>query len=178
MSCRIKNIVPPCGYRVEGIASILALDFDDFKGFRFDGDDLYENCLVSAVFRSGEFIEIDAPDTAKYNSTLQNGAYTHTLETFIGSLAADLSATLHLATKRRYLIFFKTKAGRYFSFGYEAGATFSYANQTAEGIGALVTITASSVYPIFEVSENAFTSETPNSEFIPDFNNGAYCETV
>lgn len=139
MKCRIKSIVPSCGYRVEGIASILALDFDDFKGFRFEGDDLYKNCLVSAVFRSGEFIEIDAPDTAKYNSTLQNGAYTHTLETFIGELSHEWAAMLHLSTKRRYIVFFRAKSGRYFCFGYEAGASSSYTNQTTDGTGSLVT---------------------------------------
>lgn len=175
--CRIQNITPPCGYRVEGIDLIRLLDFDDFDGFKFDGDDLYNNCLVTAILRSGDFVEVDAPETAKYTSALQNGAYTHTLETFIGDLSADLEATLHLATKRRYIVLFRAKNGRYFTFAYEAGATVSYANQTAEGIGALVTVTAASVYPIFEVSEEAFNAETYSSEFIPDFDNGAYCES-
>lgn len=156
----------------------MALDSDDFNGLRFEGDNLYKNCLVTAILRSGEFIEIDTPDSAKYSSTLQNGVYTHTLETFIGELSAEMTATLHLATKRRCLMLFKSKAGRYFCFGYEAGATFSYTNQTTDGTGSLVTISASSIYPLFEVSEEAFNAETFNSEFVPDFNNGAYCQTV
>lgn len=175
-NCRIQNISPPCGYRVEGIDLIRLLDFDDFNGFKFDGDDLYSNCLVTAVLRSGDFVEVDSPDTAKYTSAIQNGVYSHTLETFIGDLSADLEATLHLATKRRYIALFHTKSGRYHAFAYEAGATVSYANQTAEGVGSLVTITAASIYPLFEVSENAFTAETYSSEFLPDFDNGAYCE--
>lgn len=176
MNCRIKNIKPPCGYRVEGIDLIRLLDFDDFDGFKFDGDSLYSNCLVTAILRSGDFVEVDTPETAKYSSSLQNGNYTHTLETFIGDLSADLEAMLHLATKRRYIVLLRAKNGRYFAFAYEAGAGVSYANQTAEGIGALVTITATSIYPLFEVSKGAFTAETYSSEFIPDFDNGAYCE--
>ena len=177
MNCRIKSIKPPCSYRLEGIDQIKALDLDDFNGFMFDGDDLYNNCMVVSVYRSGDIIEVDAPDlVAKYSSTLQNGLYTHTLETFIGDLSADLSATLHLATKRRYIVFFRAKNGRYFCFGYEAGATVNYTNQTAEGIGSLTTFSASSIYPLFEVSAEAFKEIKTNVEFIPDFNNGAYCE--
>lgn len=177
-NCRIQNIVPPCGYRVEGIDAIRLLDFDDFDGFKFDGDDLYNNCLVTAILRSGGFVNVDTPDTAKYTSSLQSGNYTHTLETFIGDLSAELEATLHLATKRRYIVLFRAKNGRYFAFAYEAGATVSYANQTAEGIGSLVTITAASMYPLFEVAESAFTAETFNIEYVPDFSNNAYCETT
>lgn len=177
-NCRIQNIKPPCGYRVEGIDLIRLLDFDDFDGFKFDGDDLYSNCLVTAILRSGDFVEVDTPETAKYSSSLQNGSYTHTLETFIGDLSAELEATLHLATKRRYIVFFRAKNGRYFAFAYEAGANVSYANQTAEGVGSLVTITATSIYPIFEVEGQAFIAQVYSSEFLPDFENGAYCETL
>ena len=148
--------MPPCGYRVEGIDLIRLLDFDDFDGFKFDGDDLYSNCLVTAVLRSGDFVEVDTPETAKYTSSLQNGIYTHTLETFIGELSAELGAMLHMATKRRYIVLFRAKNGRYFAFAYEAGASVSYANQTAGGIGALVTITTTSIYPLFEVLPQAF----------------------
>lgn len=176
-NCRIQNIAPLCGYRVEGLDLIRLLDFDDFDGFKFDGDDLYNNCLVTAVLRSGDFVEVDTPETAKYTSSLQNGIYTHTLETFIGDLSAELEATLHLATKRRYIALFRTRNGRRHAFAYEAGASVSYANQTAEGVGSLVTITATSIYPLFEVSKEAFSSETFSSEFIPDFDNGAYCDT-
>lgn len=175
-NCRIQNIAPPCGYRVEGIDFIRLLDFDDFDGFRFEGDDLYNNCLVTAILRSGDFVEVDTPETAKYTSTLQNGIYTHTLETFIGDISASLEATLHLATKRRYIALFRAKNGRYLAFAYEAGATVSYANQTAEGIGSLVTISATSIYPIFEVAVDAFTAKPYNVEFLPDFDSGAYCE--
>lgn len=155
-NCRIQSLIPPCGYRDSGITAIRLLDFDDFDGFRFGGSGLPDSCFVEAVFRSGDFVEIDAPDTAKYTSSLQEGVYTHILETFIGDLSAPFAAALHLATKRRYLVLFRVKSGQYFAFGYDAGADIGYTNQTAEGLGAAVTITAVSVYPLFEVSGAGF----------------------
>lgn len=156
-TCRIQHLVPPCGYREGGIDSIRLLDFDDFNGFEFGGTGLYDDCLVTDVLREGNFAEVDAPDTAKYNSVLQNGVYTHTLETFVGELSAELASALHLATKRRYIVVFRSKSGRHFIFGYEAGALVSYASQTADGIGSLVTISATSIYPLFEVSGQVMT---------------------
>lgn len=172
--CRIQNIIPPCDYRLEGIDLIRLLDFDDFFGFKFDGDDLYSNCMVTAVLRSGDFVPVDTPDTAKYSSTLQNGIYTHTLETFIGDLSAELEATLHLAIKRRYIVLFRAKSGRFFAFGYDAGATVSYANQTAEGAGSLLTITATSAYPLFEATKEAATRPAYNVAYAP-VETSAFC---
>lgn len=151
-NCRINSLVPNCGYNIDGIEAIRLLDFDDFGGFKFDGDGLYDSCYVSEVLQRGDssYVDIAAPDSAKYTSTLNNGTYTHTVETFIGDLSASLSSSLHLATKKRYIVLFRTKAGRYFVFGYEAGATVTYVNQTADGLGSLVTISANSIYPLFE----------------------------
>lgn len=153
MSCRIKNIIPPCAYNVDGIISIKALDLDDLKGLRFTEDGLYNSCLVTDILRSDDFIDIYTSDLAKYSSTLENGVYTHLIETFINQLSSEIISTLHLATKRRYLMLFKTKAERYFCFGYETGATISYSNQTTDGSGSLVNISASSTHPLFEVCE-------------------------
>lgn len=180
---------------MEGISEIMLLDLADFDGFKFDSDNLYENCRVTAILRSGDLVNTDASESAKYNSTLQNGMYTHTLETFIAELSATMESLLHLSSKRRYVVVFKSNAGRYFTFGYNTGATISYANQTNESTGSVVTMTASSIYPLFEVAESAFTALPYNMEFIPDFvnrtycdfdktdlipdfNNGAYCETT
>jgi hypothetical protein len=156
MACRIQSIVPDCGYRVAGIDSIQLLDFDDFGGCKFEGDELYSNCFVTAILRSGEFVGLDATEGAAYTSSFQNGLYTHTLETFIGDLSANLGSMLHLATKRRYLVIFRAKNGGYFAFGYDAGAKVTYANQTSDSPGSLVTITATSIYPLFQVDAGAF----------------------
>ena len=162
MNCRIKSIVPSCGYRAEGIASIMLLDFDDFDGFRFEDDEPYSNCFVTDVLRHGELSDMEAPDmVAKYTSTYQNGIYTHKIETFVSDLSAGLLSTLHLASRRRSVVFFRTNNGRYFGFGYEAGAKLSYTSQTNDGIGSLVTITANSIYPLFEVSKDAFNEYAP-----------------
>lgn len=176
--CRIQNIKPPCGYTVEGIDEILLLDFEDFKGYQFDGDGLYRLCLVTAVLRVGDFKELEAPDVAaKYASTLSNGIYAHTLETFIHDLSASTLSNLHLAAKRRHVPVFKGKNGKYYTFGYEAGASLGYTNQTAEVMGSLVTITCASIYPLFEMTAEALIAINIIS-FDPDFNAGAYCEII
>lgn len=151
MACRIQSLKPPCAYNVEGIRRIFLLDYEDFIAFGFGG--LYDSCLVTALLRSGDFVEVETPNSAKYSST---GTYVHTLETFVGALNAETLATLHLATKRRYLVVFQTNAGQYFTFGYDQGATVTYAGQTAEATGCLITVTAATAYPLFEITEEAF----------------------
>lgn len=171
--CRITNIKPPCDYAVEGIAQIWLLDWDDFDGLRFEGGLNYDICRVKDVLRRNAFVEIDAPYmVAKYSST---GTYTHVVETFISGLKGDNIANLHLATKKRFVVLFKTNAGTYHLFGYDSGATVSYASQTAEGIGSLLTITAGSIYPLFETTANVFKTSTVISMFSPDFINNTYC---
>lgn len=141
---------PKCGYNVPGIERINLLDFDDYRRVEFDGDTLYNKGIISAIHYSGEAVEIEVTETSKYTSTLQNGVYNHKIETFINELSGHLLADLHLATKRRYFVLFKANNGRYFAFGYEAGATVIYTAQTEGGIGAMVTISADSIYPLFE----------------------------
>jgi len=172
---RILKLKPPCGYNLEGLERILLLDFEDFAGFQFDGDDLYSNCLVTAVLRKADFVEIQTPDGAKYSSGLSGKIYAHTLETFVSELSAYVQANLHLGTKRRFVPVFQVKSGQYFTFGYEAGAALTFANQTAESTGSLITITCASTYPLFEVTADALI--TPfTADFDIDFTNGAYCE--
>lgn len=173
MSCRIKNLTPPCGYNVEGISGLWILDKDDFTGFEFDENDLYENCLVKRIIKEGKFIPVDAPGTAAKYSYSGN---THTLETFIGAINADLISQLHLAEKRRYIVFFKTNSGQYFTFGYGAGAKALYTSQTGEGFGSTLTLTSVSKFPLFEVTAAAFETAIVPYMFSPDFSN-AYCIT-
>lgn len=174
---RITNMKPPCGYNLEGIDEIRVLDFEDFEGYKFEGDDLYGNCKVIAILRGGEFAEVSAPDSAKYGSTISGNIYSHVLETFIPSLTAAILANLHLATKRRFVVVFRSKMGAYYTFGYEAGAAFTYTTQTPESLGATVTLTAASVYPLFEAGAEALLTGL-TGEYKPDFVNGAYCAII
>lgn len=122
------------------------------------------------------FVTVDSPDlVARYTSTVNNGLYAHQLETFVLDLNAELLASLHLATKRRQLVVFRTRGGRYFTFGYEGGARITYSVQTADNLGAQLTASASSIYPLFEVDGGAFTARAP-FEFIPDLENFTICE--
>lgn len=148
MSCRIQSIKPPCAYNIEGIERIWLLDFDDFQGYRFLDNGLYDSCYVEEILQTSAFTEIDAPDlVAKYTS---QGEYVHRLESFIGALSSSILSNLNLARKRPQIVLFKTNSQQYFTFGYEAGATVTHTNQTNEGFGSAVVITARSIYPLFE----------------------------
>lgn len=172
-SCRITKLKPPCQYTVEGITRVLLLDYADFLGFRFRNKDLYNDGFVTAILRSGNYIELNAPDmVAKYNSTAK---YVHVLESFTGTLEAEVIQSLHLGTKRRYVVVFVGNNGKWFTFGYEAGASLSYTNQTAEGFGSMVTLTAPSEFPLFETTAEAVNSNEIIFTFRPDFEGSAYC---
>lgn len=178
MACKIQTLKPPCGYNLEGVQRVFALDFEDFHGFKFDGDDLYAGCLVTAIYRTGDFVDFDTPDTAKYAATYSNGVYTHALDTFIGSLAAFMSSNLHLSLKRRYIVLFQTKQGKYYAFGYEVGAGTGYTSQTAEGVGSLLTFSGQSIYPLFEVTPEALTVGVQPITYAPLFiDDTNYCQT-
>lgn len=155
MACRLSNIVPICEYNVEGIAEIKLLDFVDFRAFGFLGENLYDSNLVTSIHASGPFVSIPAGEGTKYSGDSRNGLYTHSLDSFIQGLAGSTLSTLSLAVKRRQIVFFKTAAGRWYTFGYEAGAGVNYTNQTAELVGSLVSVNAASVYPLFEVTAAA-----------------------
>lgn len=143
------------GYQSEGLDEIRLLDFDDFGGFTFTGDGPSTTGFITGMRRDGKLIDVNAPETAKYSSSSQKGVYTHTVETFIPDLTGDMLAALDLATRRRYLVIFRAKNMRYFTFGREAGATLTYVNQTEGGLGSLVTLTAQSVHPLFEIDKEA-----------------------
>lgn len=150
MKCRIGHIQPPCEYQADGILDIRLLDYDDFAGVRFRDGEKYSNCFVSVVLRKGEFVKLEATDNAKYYSSLQNGVHSHTIETFVCDLSSDVQAQLQLASKRRYLVMFKIRSGKWFIFGFEAGASVVFNNQTSEGIGTAVRVSTESMYPLFE----------------------------
>jgi hypothetical protein len=167
--------MPVCGYNPGGIPTVRVLDWEDFTGFRFAGSGLYDSCLVSAVQRSGNFADVQAK-VAKYSGPISGKIIVHTLETFIEGF--DLISAIHLASRRRYVVIFDATNGRSFAFGYEAGAVPTYTGQTDGALGYLITFTAPSIYPLFEVTPAALLTSTPTTKWLPDFINGAYCETI
>lgn len=175
MATRITTLKPPCGYNPGGITAVQVLDFDDFVAFGFLNSALYDSCSVIAVQRVGDFADVQ-PDVAKYTGPITGKIITHTLETFVESLEASYIAALHLASRRRYVVIFSGMNDRSYAFGYEAGATVTYNAQTDGGLGYMVTFTAQSVYPLFEVTPDALINNLPTTKWLPDFVTGAYCE--
>lgn len=172
--CRISNLVPACDYNVQGIRSAEIIDLDDFDGFQFEADGLEDTALVELVFAS-DIVALPVSTGTKYSSTRSGRVYAHTLETFVPRLSGQMSAALDLATRRRFVVLFTTNNGQRFAFGYENGATLSYTNQTADAVGSIITLTAASIYPLFELLDGA-TSGGPRPIFDVDFTVGASCE--
>lgn len=172
--CRINSLTPPCGYNIQGIRSVQVMDFDDFGGFQFQGDGLEDTALVEKVFGSNA-IGVPAGTSTKYTSTLAGKIYAHSLESFIPDLSAQLSASLDLAKRHKFVVIFTANNGRRFAFGYETGATLGYTNQTADALGSVLTLSAASIYPLFEILGTAEIGE-PRAIFDVDFDFGAYCE--
>lgn len=177
MATRITNLMPACGYNPGGINAVRVLDFDDFIGFGFSGGALYDSCLVTKIERSGNFADTQAK-AAKYDGPINGKIVTHKLETFIESLDADFTSAIHLASRRRYIVIFEGMNGKPYAFGYEAGAAVSYTGQTDGALGYIVTFTAASIYPLFEVTPQALIENKPTVNWLPDFINGAYCEIL
>lgn len=176
-TCKLFNLVPACDYTVEGIVHARLLAMSELDGLDFEGGN-YDSALVTAIFRRGDYVPLPAPVSAKYAMTKAGDIYTHVLDTFVGDLGAEFQAQLHLGGKTRYLALFLTAAGKWHVFGYDSGAAVSFGNQTAEGAGSLVTITAASIHPLFEVMPSAVDSTPSAGAFVPDFNNGASCEIL
>lgn len=175
MATRITSLMPVCGYNPGGITSVRVLDWDDFIGFGFESGALYDSCLVTAIERSGEFADTQAK-VAKYSSPINGKIINHTLETFIESMDAGIIAQIHLASRRRYVVVFDGMNGKAYGFGYEAGAVPVYTGQTDGALGYMITFTAPSIYPLFEITPEALVESTPIVNWLPDFINGAYCE--
>lgn len=161
---KILNLVPRCGYNPDGIKNIWLLDFEDFQGYVYPGLENYDKSHVSGIYAVGPLVPIAAPNmVAKYSST---GSYVHTLETFIPALTHSLAEQLNIAIRRRYVVIYKTNKGQFYTFGDEAGAAVSYANQTAEGVGSLVTITAQSIHPLYELDSTAMDNIMAPARFV------------
>lgn len=168
MRCRIGSKLKPCEYTPQGISAIKLLDTNDFVSLEFKEDGLYSNNLITKIRRKGGFVEIESPITAKYTLTRQNGRYTHTLETFLEDLSYTNLADQDLASKaRKYVVLFRTNVGKWFLFGYDPGASFSFSSQTEESTGSLIKLAESSEFPLFGVDANALTDLKPLATYEP-----------
>ncbi len=164
-----------CAYSPEGIAQILVLDFKDFAALKFPG--LYDTGIATDVLRTGEFTDIEANGASKYSySPTPDGGFLHSLETFTNGLYGIRESGLNLATKREYVVFFKTLSGKWFCFGYDVGMSVSFVSKTDGNSGSLVTFSGSSSRPLVEVLESAITGNGYSPYFFVDIDSG-FCLT-
>ena len=180
MKCRINHLAKSPQYASSGIRQIRLLDYDDFAALQFDSSDANgegSRNLITNILREGEFIDLEASQTAKYTLTSEGGEYAHTLETFLDSMRHKVIASLNLATKRKkYVVLFRTTDEQFFLFGSNPGAKLFYSSQTDEATGSIIKLSEMSENPLFEVDKEAATRTTFSTtiRYIPNPEN-AFC---
>lgn len=163
MNCKNeKDLITGCNYSIGGIHSIWILDINDFDGYVFNNDSLYDSMYVDNIYVKGNWYELQAVDEANFTEKVNNGAYQQQLTTFIGLYDADIQREMLKSTNSKFLVVFRTFTRKYFVFGSDGGVTLTYENQSGaktESIGYSVTLSINSSYPLFELNPNYFNSE-------------------
>ncbi|GAB6007486.1 hypothetical protein FACS1894179_04850 [Bacteroidia bacterium] len=161
MGCKlIQNIKHSCEYNAGGITEIYLLDIDDFVAYQFEGDALYDGCMVDTIkTQNVDYLRMDTVIESNFTETQDSGIFKQTLSTFVGTPEASKTSNLLLSAGRKYLVVFKTSQGMFYSFGSDGGATIAFSQQTGqqgEASGYSIAITKNSIYPLFEVNARKF----------------------
>lgn len=180
MNCKLlKNIKASCTYNPGGISEIHLLDLRDFITYRFKEDNLFNNAFVETIFRpyTSQYISLEAVSESNFTESKDaKGNYKQTLSTFVHTLSAEKLESLLLAEVNRYIVVFKTLQQTWFTFGTSEGASVSFSQltgETTEANGYNVTITADSIYPLFEASDDVLSFKY-DKVYVPEFDE---CET-
>ncbi|MDU1904647.1 MAG: hypothetical protein E6772_07680 [Dysgonomonas sp.] len=174
MNCKlIKNIKATCTYNPGGIAEIHLLDIRDFVAYRFAKDNLYEHPFVEAIYRKdlSQFISIESVQESNFTETKKDTTYEQKLSTFVHTLDAGKLESLLLASVNSYVIVFKTMQGTWFTFASDTGASVEFtqiSGQVGETNGYSLTISADSIYPLFEAADDILSLKY-DIEYIPVF---------
>lgn len=177
MSCRlIKKIKHSCAYNPGGITEIYLLHINDFTSYLFKKNQpreeceenqiptensLFDSCYIDRVFKEKdtEYILLDTVDESSFSESNDNGLFKQELTTFVHSLRHFKTANVLIASKNRYVVFFRTRQGNVYSYGSDGGAAFSFtqiSGKTGEASGYNITLSKNSIYPLFEVDAEKF----------------------
>ena len=127
---------------------------DDFGGYQFDGDGLYDRCLVLRVGKKEQLIALDSVSESSFNETNADGVYKQELTSYLRGMEAATTAQLLHVAAGRFVVFFETHHNRAYTFGSDGGAKLTFGQQNGQlgnASGYSVAISKSSVYPLFEV---------------------------
>ncbi len=154
----ITGIEKHTGYNTGGISNIFLLDIRSFIAYRFTDDMLFDECFVESVRISDyNYMEVETIESSKFQESMDNGIYKQQLTTFVRKLGATKTSNLLKTNATKYLVMFKTYENKYFCFGSDGGATVSFSQISGEiggSSGYNLTITKSSVYPLFQINFN------------------------
>lgn len=154
----ITGIEKHTGYNTGGISNIFLLDIRSFIAYRFQDDMLFDECFVESVRVSDyNYIEVETIEASKFQELIDNGIYKQQLTSFVRKLGANKTSNLLMTKANKYLVLFKTYENKYFCFGSDGGATVSFSQisgETGGSSGYNLTISKSSVYPLFQINFN------------------------
>ncbi|WP_029902293.1 hypothetical protein [Prevotella sp. 10(H)] len=160
MTCRLlQNITHTCDYNPGGITNIYLLDIRDFETYYFVEGGLFDKCYVERISVRTPFVEIGAVNESTFTEMQENDVYKQTLTTFVNTLSGEKSSGLLLAAANKHLVAFRTSQGLMYCFGSDGGASLNFSQitgQTGETAGYQITISKSSVYPLFETDASRF----------------------
>lgn len=162
-----RSIYNHAEYNLGGISHIWLLNIDDFVGYRFKDDGLYDSCYVEAIDKSNIFFELGCVPETNFKESLTNGMYKQELNTFVRTLNNNLIAWLRYAMSGKFVVVVRTMDGKYFVFGSDGGARLSYSGQTGQAgdtNGITLKLEKTSIYPLFEVNETAIETAILSSQ--------------
>lgn len=157
-------------YNPGGIAEILILNINDFISYRFSGDGLYNSCMVEKIYTNSNPISIDCIVESNFTEQEANNIYTQTLSSFIRSLDAKKTNELIKLKTTKQLVLFRTYSNTWHTFGADCGASLVFeqiSGQVGESNGYKITLTANSIFPLFEVADRPIFEIPPVPE-IPE----------
>lgn len=180
MSCRLfQDIKHSCEYNHGGMSTIKLLDINDFAGYKFEDDLNFDESRIELIYNTGDYIILDSVNESNFTESYNNGIYTQQLTTFVRTINHQKTSSLLLASSGKYVVVFYSNNWIY-TFGSDGGASVSFNQQTGqmgEVMGYNITIYKDSIYPLFEAFGTAINDKNIESEFLPDFENNAFCET-
>lgn len=178
MKCKLlQDIRSACEYNAGGLTHIYLLEIGYFQSYRFRNDGLYDESYVEKLFRTAPWVKLTVENESKFTETLTKGIYKQEAETFVRPIDAQLISWLQRVRERKFLVVFRTRLGRYFTFGSDGGVNLNFSGQTGQVgdvNGVNLKISKESKYPHFEVDEATIAGHDFLSEYLPDFDY-SYC---
>jgi hypothetical protein len=170
MACTITgNLInnATCSYILNGgINRAWIIDINDITLIEFQGDKRPEIGLINRMtYPTKSQIEINADiENTKFSQKISDNNFSFQFETVVGVVDYITETNLQKALNQKFVVIFKTTEQKYFCFGLDSGASFSYSLDISNGYQ--ITLTQSdSDYPLFQVANTVIRSVNSEEKY-------------